>query len=94
MIEQLYLCLSATISGNLQRSPVHNDELHGLVGQCLEDVLQVLHVVVLVVQLLGKGESSSVNDTGVVAVVADDVVASSYHHGNDSGIDREASREA
>ena len=60
---------------------VHNDELHSLVWQTLEDVLQVLHVVVLIVELTSKRESASVYDAGMVAVVTDNIVTTSHYNG-------------
>ena len=73
---------------------VDNDEFHSILLATLEFELQVGHIVVLVAKLLGHRQPAAVDDGSVVAVVADDVVASSYHHGNDSGIHRETSREA
>ena len=73
---------------------VYHNQLHCLVGQTFQDVLQVFHVVVLVVQLTGKRQTTSVHDAGVVAVVTDDVVATSYNNGKHTGVYRESGREA
>ena len=40
---------------------IDNNKLDGLVGQLLEYALQVFHVIMLVVQLLGKRKSASVD---------------------------------
>ena len=53
---------------------IDNDELDGLMRQTLEHALEVFHVVVLVVELLSEGQTTSVNDRCVVAVIADHVV--------------------
>ena len=63
-------------------------------GQPLEKVLKVFHVVVLVVELAGERKTASVNNARVVAVVTDDVVAASHHNGKHAGVYREAGREA
>ena len=48
----------------------------------------------LVVEGLGEREAPAVDDGGVVAVVADDEVVAGQQLRDDSGIDREAGREA
>ncbi len=73
---------------------VDNDELHSLLWQTLEQVLKVFHVVVLIVELTGERQASAVNDAGMVAVVADDIVATAHHHGKHSSVYRESGREA
>ena len=72
---------------------VHHDELHGILGAAFEAALQVLHVVVLVVQALGKTEPAAVHDGGVVTVVADDEVVLGEELGNDAAVHGEAGRE-
>ena len=73
---------------------VHDDEFDGVPGAAAEAALQVLHVVVLVVEGLGEGETAAVHDGSVVAVVADDVVVPGEKLGDDAGIHREAGGEA
>ena len=73
---------------------VHDDELHGVLGAAAEAALQVLHVVVLVVQRLGKRKAASVHDGGMVPVVADDEVVTGEKLRDDAGIHREAGGEA
>ena len=66
---------------------VHDDELH-LVGlTALQHALQVLHVVVLVAKLGGKGQTAAIHDAGMVAVVADDVVILAHQLGNNTAVD-------
>jgi len=73
---------------------VDNDQLDGLGGKFLENTLQVFHIVVLIVQLRGKTQTPPVYDRGVVAVVANHVVATAHHRWNDTRVDREAGRKA
>ena len=73
---------------------VDDDEFDGFLWQFLEHTLKVLHVVVLVVELLGKGKSASVDNRCVVAIVADDVVVLTEQSGNNALVDAETSGEA
>ena len=41
-------------------------------------------------QLACKRQATAIDDTGMITVVADDIVVASYNHGNDTCIDREA----
>ena len=59
---------------------VDHDQFDGILRQCLEDTLQVFHVVVLIVQLLGERQTASVYDRSVVAVVTDDIVVLTTYH--------------
>ena len=60
---------------------VDNDELDGLVGQILQHSLKILHIVVLVVELLGKRKTTTVHNRSVVAIVADDVIVLATDNG-------------
>ena len=73
---------------------VNDNKLDGLLWQSLEYTLEVFHVVVLIVQLCGKRQASSVDDTCVVAVIADDVVVAANHHCQYALVDGESGREA
>ena len=73
---------------------VDDNELDSLLGQLLEHTLEVGHVVMLVVELTGKRETTAIDDTGVVAIVADDIVVLAYYHCQHTLIDGEAGREA
>ncbi len=73
---------------------IDDDQLHSLVWQLLQYALQVLHIVVLVMQLSGKTQSTSIHDGSVIAVIADDIVATTHQLGNDARIDRETGGEA
>ncbi len=72
---------------------IHHDELDRVLGAALEAALQVLHVVVLVVQALGEGESAAVHDGGVVTVVADDEIVLREELGDDTAVHGEAGGE-
>jgi len=73
---------------------IDDDQLHSLVRQLLQYALQVLHIVVLVMQLSGKAQSASIHDGSVIAVIADDIVATTHQLGNNARIDRETGGEA
>ena len=49
-------------------------KLHAVGLALLNHLLEILHVVVLVLELRGKAETTAIDDACVVAVVADDVV--------------------
>ena len=76
------------------KDAVHDDQFDGILGSTLDQALQLLHVVVLVLLLLGEGEPAAVHDGGVVAVIAEDEIALAYQAGNDAGVDRETGRQA
>ena len=69
---------------------VHDDEFHGILLATLEFELQVGHVVVLVAELLGHRQTAAVDDGGMVAVVADDVVVRTEECRDDATVDRKA----
>ena len=73
---------------------VYNDKLDSLVWQILEHTLKIVHIVVLIVQLCGKRQTASVYDARMVAVVADDIVATSYHYRKNARVYKETCREA
>jgi hypothetical protein len=73
---------------------IDNDELDSLMRQTLEHALEVFHVVVLVVELLSEGQTTSVNYRCVVAIVADYVIILAEQCGNNALIDAETGREA
>ena len=64
-------------------------KLHSLVWQILEHTLEVFHIVVLVVELCSKGETTAIHNTCVVAVVADDIVATTYYNGKNARVNKE-----
>ena len=94
-----YFLASATISGSLAMSPpmrehaVGHDQLAAVLGQSLEDALQLVHIVVPVEQAAAVAELAAVVDAGVVLLVADDVVAVADKRGDDAQIGLEAGRE-
>ncbi len=69
---------------------INDDKFYGIIGQLLQHALQVFHIVVLVVQLLGKRKTTTVHNTCVVAIVADDVVVLSHYHSQHSLVNRES----
>ena len=73
---------------------IDNDQLDSLMRQGLEYALKVLHIIVLIVQLGCKRKTAAVYDTGVVAVIADDIVIAAYHTSQHALVDRETCREA
>ncbi len=73
---------------------IDDNQFNGLMGQLLKHALEVVHVVVLIMQLLCKSKTSAIHNTCMVAVVADDVVVLAYYHGQYALIDAEACREA
>ena len=73
---------------------VDDNQLDCLLRQALQDALQVGHVVVLIMQLAGKRKTTAVDNTCMVAVVANDVVALAHYHSQHALINREARREA
>ena len=73
---------------------INNYQLYGIIRQPLENLLQILHVIVLKLQLLCKTEAATVNDTCMVAIITDDIVFTSTDSGNDACINRETGREA
>ena len=68
------------------KDAVHHNEFHGILGAALDAALQILHVIVLVVQAFGKGETPAVHDGSMVTVVADDKVVLGKELGNHAGI--------
>ena len=73
---------------------IDDDELYGVVRQLLQHALQVGHIVVLIVQLTSEREAASIHDTGVVAIVADDIVVLAYYHCQNTLVHGESRREA
>ena len=69
---------------------VHDDEFHGILLATLEFELQVGHVIVLVAELLGHRQTAAVDDGGMVAVVADDVVVRTEECRDDATVHRKA----
>ena len=72
---------------------VHHNELHGILGAAFEAALQVFHVVVLVVEALGKGQAAAVHDGGMVAVIANDEIVLGEELGDNAAVDGEAGGE-
>ena len=66
---------------------IDHDQLDSILWQLLQYALQVGHVVVLVVQLTGKSQTTTINDRCVVAIVADHVVVLAKQCGDDTLID-------
>ena len=56
--------------------------------------LEILHVVMLIVQLLGKCQTTAIDDRSVVAIIANHIVVLAQQCGNHTLIDRETCREA
>ena len=77
-----------------RENAVNDDELHCIIRQLLEDILKILHVVVLIFQLTCEGETTSINDRSVITVIADNIVLTTTYHCHHACIDRETSREA
>ena len=73
---------------------INNDELNGIVRKILENTLEVFHIVVLIVKLCSKRETTTINDRCVVAVITDDIIVSSYNHCQHALVYRETGREA
>ena len=73
---------------------VDDNQFDCLVGQRLEDALQVFHVVVLVVKLLGKRKTTAIDNGSMVAVVSDDLVVLTADDGEHTLVHREACGEA
>ena len=59
----------------------------------LQYALKILHIVVLVVQLGSERQTASVDDARMVAVVADDIVATSYNNCQYARVNEETCRE-
>ena len=59
---------------------VYNNQFNSLVWQFLENFLQVFHIIMLVFELMGKRESSSIHDAGMVALVTDNIILTSTNH--------------
>ena len=53
---------------------INHNQLNSLLRQLLKHALQVGHIVVLVVQLTGESQTTSINDRCVVAIIADNVI--------------------
>ena len=64
------------------------NELNGFLRQLLQYTLKVFHIVVFVMKLSGKAQTSSVYNTCVVAVVADNIITTSYHRCQDTRVYR------
>ena len=73
---------------------IDHDEFDGFLRQFLEHTLEILHVVVLVVQLLGKGETASIDNRSMVAIVANHEVVLAQQSRDDALIYGETCREA
>ena len=73
---------------------VYDNQLDGFFWQLLKHALQILHVVVLVMQLCCKRKPAPINDGSVVSVVANDIVSTAYNRGNDTRIDGKTCRKA
>ena len=73
---------------------IDHNQFHGFLRQFLQHALQILHVVVLIVKLLGKRKTAAVDNTCVVAVVTDNIIVFAKQCRNDALIDRETRREA
>ena len=59
---------------------IHHNQLNSFLRQLLEHTLQIVHIVVLVMQLTGKRKAASVHNRSVVTIVANDIVVLSYYH--------------
>ena len=59
---------------------VDDDEFHHIGFASLQLSLEVDHVVVAEFELFGEGESSAVDDAGMVALIANDVVLASAYY--------------
>ena len=68
---------------------VDDNQFDSLLRQFLKHALQIVHVVVLIVQLLGKGQTASVDNRSVVTVVADHIIVLAEQCGNHALIHRE-----
>ena len=73
---------------------IYNNQFDSIGFALLQLLLQSLHVVVLVLQLGGKTQTSAIYNRSMVTVIADDVVTTSYQLGNHPLVNRKARREA
>ena len=72
---------------------VDNNQLDSLLRKVLEYTLKVFHIVVLVVQLCSERQTASVDDARMVAVVADDIVATTHYNRQYARVNEETCRE-
>ena len=72
---------------------VDHDQDPALAGDRLQEPFQVDHVVVLVLEGLGKGQTGAVKDAGVVLAVADDEVALARQRRDDAQVGLEPGAE-
>lgn len=56
----------------------------------LQDALQICHVVMLVMKLCGKAQTTAIHDRSMITVVADKVVTTTDDSGDDARVDGEA----
>ena len=76
------------------KDAVYNNQFHGLRSTFLQLAFKVFHIIVLVFQARGEGEAAAVDDGGVVAVVANDVVVAARKCGYNTRVHRKAGGEA
>lgn len=69
---------------------VGDDELDGVGLAALELLLEAVHVVVAVLEVVGEAEAAAFDDGGVVLLVEDDVVLSAGEGGDNAEVDAEA----
>ena len=73
---------------------IDDNQFNGLMGQLLKHALEVVHVVVLIMQLLCKSKTSAIHNTCMVAVVADYVIILVQQGWNNTLVDAETGRKA
>ena len=73
---------------------IHNNEFHAVRLALLDHLLKVFHVVVLVLELSGKAETTTVNNACVVTVIADDIVVTVNELADDAAVNCETSCKA
>ena len=69
-------------------------QLDSLLRQLLKHTLQIVHIVVLIMQLTGKRKTTTVHNRSVVTIVTDNIVVLADNHCQHTLIYRETGREA
>ena len=71
---------------------IHHDKFHGFRSAFLKLTLQIGHIVMLILQASGEGQSAAIYNGSMVAVIANDVILATGQARNNAGVNRKTGR--
>ena len=93
LLQLYYLWQLSQIAFHREYS-INDNQLYSFIRKLLQEGLKVLHIIVLILKLFCEAQTASVNDTGMISVITDNVVLTTTNCCNNTCIYRESSREA